>query len=149
MTAQALIKAFLEPRKLAIAGMSRSGKKFGNIIFKTLTDKGYEMLPVHPENLEFLGAKSYGSIADLPVGVENLVLVIPPAATEEMVRLIPGSGIKRVWMQQGAESDTAIQYCEDHGIDVVHHACVLMHAEPKGIHKFHRWLGGVFGKLPR
>lgn len=149
MTTQAQINAFLGPKKLAIVGMSRGGKKFGNIIFKTLSEKGYDVLPVHPEVHEFGGVASYNRINDLPVGIENIVLVIPPAATEELVRSLPGSRIKRVWMQQGAESDAAIQFCTDNDIDVVHHECVLMHSQPAGIHKFHHWLSGLFGKLPK
>lgn len=149
MTSKAQITAFLEQRRIAIAGMSRGGKKFGNIIYKTLTEKGYEVLPIHPEAPEFAGLPSYRSVNDLPVSVENLLLVIPPVASEALVKSLPGTGIKRVWMQQGAESQAAIQFCKDTGIDVIHHECVLMHSQPSGIHKFHHWLSGIFGKLPK
>lgn len=143
------IESFLENRKMAIAGMSRSGKKFGNIIYKTLTEKGYELLPVHPKAHEFGGVRAFPHINDLPVDVENLLLVVPPVQTETIVKQLPGSQIKRVWMQQGAESESAIAFCEEHNIPVVHGTCVLMHSEPTGIHKFHHWLMGLFGKLPK
>lgn len=149
MVSQAHIDAFLNNGSMALAGMSRSGKKFGNIAFKTLSEKGYKLYPIHPEAHEFGGVKAFPSINDLPVDIENLLLVIPPAQTESLVKQIPGSHIKRVWMQQGAESETAIAFCQEHHIPVVHGTCILMHTQPAGIHKFHHWLMGLFGKLPK
>jgi len=143
-----LITNFLANRNMAIAGVSRSGKKFGNIIMKTLSAKGYQFHPVHPEVSEINGMSSVSSIADLPDGVEDLLLVIPPARTEEVVHEIPGSGIKRVWMQQGSESLKAIQFCEENSVDLVHGECILMFSEPQGLHKFHHWLWKLLGKTP-
>jgi predicted CoA-binding protein len=148
MVSKTAIDDFLGQESLALAGLSRSGKKFGNAVLKDLSAKGYEVLPVHPEAAEIGGVRCYPSLADLPSRVGGLVLVVPPAQTEALVKEAHETGIVRVWMQQGAESDAAIRYCEDHGIDVVHGECIMMFAQPKGIHKLHRWLRGVFGKLP-
>ena len=73
---------------------------------------------------------------------------MPPVQTEKLVREARDAGIARIWMQQGAESAEAIRFCDESGIDVVHGQCIMMFAEPAGIHKFHRWLNGIFGKLP-
>jgi predicted CoA-binding protein len=148
MVSKTAIDDFLGQESLALAGLSRSGKKFGNAVLKDLSAKGYEVLPVHPEAAEIGGVRCYPSLAGLPSRVGGLVLVVPPAQTEALVKEARETGIVRVWMQQGAESDAAIRYCEDHGINVVHGECIMMFAQPKGIHKLHRWLRGVFGKLP-
>jgi len=148
MVSKTAIDDFLGQESLALAGLSRSGKKFGNAVLKDLSAKGYEVLPVHPDAAEIGGVRCYPSLADLPSRVGGLVLVVPPAQTEALVKEARETGIVRVWMQQGAESDAAIRYCEDHGINVVHGECIMMFAQPKGIHKFHRWLRGAFGKLP-
>lgn len=39
----------------------------------------------------------------------------------------------------------AIAKAEAVGLSVIHHACVLMYANPKGIHRFHGWLKRRFG----
>ena len=148
MTTQASIERFLAEKTLAIAGVSRSGKGFGNYALKDLTDKGYEVLPVHPAAEEVGGVRCSPSIADLPKEVGGLILVVPPDQSELLVRQAKDAGIKRVWMQQGVESAAAIGYCESNGIDVVHGECIMMFAQPTGFHKFHRWLNGLFGKLP-
>ncbi len=148
MTTQASVEDFLAQKTLAIAGVSRSGKGFGNSVIKDLSGKGYEVLPVHPEVDEVAGFHCYRSIADLPKEVGGLVLVVPPDQTKKLVREAKDAGIQRVWMQQGAESAEAIRYCEENGIDAVHGECVMMFAQPAGVHRFHRWVNGVFGKLP-
>ena len=75
---------------------------------------------------------------------------MPPAETEKVVHEIAEVGIPRVWMQQGAESEDAIRFCEEHGIRVVAGECILMFAEPAEFaHRLHRWIWGLLGKLPR
>ena len=149
MISQASIDRFLAQRSMAIAGVSRSGKKFGNMAFKTLQQKGYTLYPLHRDVQEIAGTKCYQALADLPAEVEDLLLVIPATQSESLLKTVPASGIKRVWMQQGAESDQAIRYCAENDIPLIHGTCILMHAQPTGIHRFHHWLMGLFGKHPR
>lgn len=148
MVSQAAIDVFLGQHSLALAGVSRSGKKFGNKVLKDLTGKGYEVIPVHPEAAFIDDVRCYASLEELPSEVGGLVVVVPPAQTELLVEEAREVGIRRVWMQPGAESDDAIRYCDEHGIEVIHGECVMMHADPRGIHQAHRWLRGVFGHLP-
>lgn len=143
------IDSFLANRKIAIAGMSRNSKKFGNIVHRTLSKKGFELYPIHPEVDIIDGEKCFSSITELPPDVKDLLLVIQPQQSELVVRKIPDSSIERVWMQQGAESEEAIKFCKGNDIPLIHGTCILMHAQPDGIHKFHHWLLGLFGKVPK
>ena len=145
---QSLIDDFLAQKTLAVAGVSRSGRGFGNVVLKDLSAKGYRMLPVHPQAAEVGGVPAYRSLADLPDAVGGVVLVVPPAQTELLVREAKETGIERVWMQQGAESDDAIRFCENNGIEAVHGECIMMFAQPSGVHRLHHWLRGIFGRLP-
>ena len=149
MASQRTIDEFLQQPTLALAGLSRGGKKFGNAVLRDLTSKGYEVLPVHPEAEEIDGTPCFPSLEVLPKKAGGLVLVVPPSQTEIMVQRAREAGINRVWMQQGAESEAAIAYCEEHGMDVVSGKCIMMFADPRGVHKFHHWLWGLFGKLPK
>ena len=147
-TRQSSIDDFLAQRTLAVAGVSLSGKGFGNVVLKDLSAKGYTMLPVHPQAAEVGGVRAYHSLADLPDAVGGVVLVVPPAQTELLVREAKETGIERVWMQQGAESDDAIRFCENNGIEAIHGECIMMFAQPSGVHRLHHWLRGIFGRLP-
>jgi hypothetical protein len=150
MTTKQTVQDFISQRKLAIVGLSRSGQKFGNAIHKELKTKEYTLYPVHPEAEVIDGARCYPSLAALPEPVGGLIICVPPAQTEEVVRQAAQAGIRRVWMQQGAESPAAVQFCAKNGISEVHGECIMMFAEPVGLpHRLHRWFWGLIGKLPK
>ena len=143
------VENFLSKRKIAVAGVSRNGKKFGNTIYKELKSKEYEVFALNPSAENINGEPSYANLNSLPEPVDGLITVVPPAETEKIVKEANEAGIKNIWMQQGSESEAAINYCKENGIDVVHGECILMFAEPvTSIHKFHKWIWKLFGKLP-
>jgi len=149
MTDQKQVESFLAEKKLALAGVSTTANKFGNAVYKDLSAKGYELYLIHPSANEINGIPCYSSLSELPGEVGGLINVVPPEQTEKLVREAHSTGVKRVWMQQGSESKAAIEFCEQNGIDVIHGECILMFAQPQGLHKFHHWLWGLFGKLPK
>jgi uncharacterized protein len=148
MKNEKLITEFLAEKKLAIIGASRKAQKFGNTLLKELTLKGYTLYPVHPAATEIGGYKCYASLKDLPEKVGGVIIVVPPAETEKVVREVNEAGITKVWMQLGAESKAAISYCEENGIAVIYDRCVLMFAEPaQFVHRAHRWICKVTRKI--
>ncbi|MBT4034888.1 MAG: CoA-binding protein [Candidatus Marinimicrobia bacterium] len=149
MVNQNIVESFLTEKKLALAGASRTAGKFGNAVFKELSSQGYELFLIHPEAEAISGVTSYRSLSELPTVVGGLITVIPPAQTKKLVQEAHAVGIKKVWMQQGSASEDAIGFCQEHDMDVVHGECILMFAQPQGLHKFHHWLWGLFGKLPK
>jgi predicted CoA-binding protein len=150
MTTKAVVNDFLSQRSLAVVGVSRGGKKFGNTAYKELKAKGYRLFPVHPNAESIEGDRCYPNLGALPEPVGGVLIVVPPAQTEQVVREVAAADIRRIWMQQGAESEAAIRFCEENGVSAVHGECVLMFAEPAAFyHRMHRWLWGLLGKLPR
>lgn len=144
------IDDFLAQRSLALVGVSRDGKTgFGNAVRKELGEKGYTLHVVHPEADRIADAPCAHSLAEVAAQVGGVVLVTPPAQTAKLVEEAAACGVRRVWLQQGAESDEAIAACERLGLAVVHHECILMFAEPTAwFHRAHRWARGAFGHLP-
>ena len=151
MTTKREIDEFLAQKTLAIAGVSRGGKKFGNTILKDLTKLGYRLLPVHPEAAEVDGVAAYPSFGALPEPVGGVIVCVPPARAEAVVKEAAAHGIRRVWLQQGAESPAAIRFCEENGISVVHGQCVLMYPKPATAwgHAVHRWIWDLIGRTPK
>ena len=151
MTTRREIDEFLAQKTLAIAGVSRSGKKFGNMILKDLPRLGYRLLPIHPEAAEVGGVRAYPSFAALPEPVGGVIVVVPPAQAERVVKEAAAQGIRRVWLQQGAESPEAVKFCEENGISVVHGECVLMYPKPSSswVHGAHRWVWELIGRAPK
>jgi uncharacterized protein len=146
---QATMYEFLTQRSLAVVGVSRSGKKMGNAIYKTLKQKGYKVFPIHPEAESVEGDQCVRSFSALPEKVTGVVICVPPIQTEIVLRQALEAGIHHVWMQQGSESYATIRYCERNGMKAVHGQCILMFIEPvESIHKVHRWILKLVGKFP-
>jgi predicted CoA-binding protein len=122
-----LISDFVNRRVWAVVGASQDRSKFGNRIYRSLRDSGYTVYPVNPSGGELEGARVYPTLADLPQLPEVIDLVVPPAVTEKVVEEAHQLGLSRVWMQPGAESEAAITYCHDHGLQVVYQACAMVH----------------------
>jgi len=149
MTSKAAVDDFLAQRTLAVVGVSRSGKRYGNMAYKELKAKGYRLFAVHPSAEQIGGERCYPSLEALPEPVGGLLVVVPPAQAERVVREAAAAGIRRVWLQQGAESEDSIRFCQGKGISVVHGECILMFAEPAAFyHRMHRWVRRLLGKLP-
>ena len=144
------IDDFVAQKALAIVGVSRNKSGFGYEAQKELAKRGYTVFLVHPEAASIDGKPCAKSLRDVADKVGGAVIVTPPKSTESLVREAAEAGIRRVWMQQGAESQEAIRLADELGIAAVHGNCILMFAEPVGsVHKVHRWLRGLFGYNPR
>jgi hypothetical protein len=121
-----LVIDFLKQRRFAVIGSFRNKEKFAYRIFVDLMKKGYEVLPVNPRLSEVEGKVCYKSISDILHSVDVVNIVTPPLSTENILKECLRKGIKRVWLQPGAESPAAIQFCHNNGIKVIHGMCVMM-----------------------
>jgi predicted CoA-binding protein len=127
MEKQRLISDFTNRRVWAVVGASRDRTKFGNRVFRSLRQAGYIVYPVNPRGGEVEGVEVYPALALLPQPPDVIDLVVPPAVTEQVVQQAHRLGLTRVWMQPGAESEAAIAYCQQHGMQVVYDACAMVH----------------------
>jgi hypothetical protein len=148
MTSRAAVSEFLAKPAIAIAGVSRSGKKFGNLAMRELLAKGYRVYPIHPIGGTIDGVPCHTSFAKLPERVDAVLIVVPPIAAIDVIREAAAAGVRYVWLQQGAESDHALQLCQQLGLTTVAGECILMFARPRSFHKLHHWVWGVLGRLP-
>jgi len=149
MTSKKIVAEFLLQKKIAVVGVSRKKTKFGNAIYKELKQKGYQVFPINPNMQTFEGDPCYPDLLSLPEKVDAVVINVPPVQTEKVVREAKEAEINKVWLQQGSQSKDAIKFCEENGIDYVTNECILMFVQPSAfIHRAHKWVWGVLGKLP-
>ena len=124
---QKLIVEFLDKKNVfAVVGASRNPKKYGHQVYKDLRNAGYRVYPVNPNTNEIFGDKCYPSLEALPVKPDVADLVVPLTKTEQVVKTCKKLGIKKVWMQPGSEAETAINFCTENAIHVIHGVCVMI-----------------------
>ena len=94
-----------------------------------LKARGEEVFAVNPNVDEVDGEPCYASLADLPEAVDQIVIVIPPDETAQVVEEAAEQGVHRVWMQPGAESSAAVDFCKEQGMNVVAGRCILRYMD--------------------
>lgn len=143
------IKSFLELKNIAVVGVSSKSKGFGIAFYNHLKDNGYTVFGVNKNGGFSNSIKLYNSLSIIEHKIDGIVTVVPPGETEIVVQEANELEIKNIWMQQGSESNNAISFCNDKGINIVHNECIMMFVEPvKSIHGFHRWINKIVGKYP-
>ena len=123
---QELIDEFMSQKRFAVVGATDNPEKYGNQIVKNLKSRGYEVYPVNPKLKEVEGLECFSSIADLPCEVDVIDFVVPPGVTEEILKQCKELKLNRIWLQPGSESETAISYCNENNLKVVHSVCVML-----------------------
>jgi len=143
------IERFIAQPTIAVIGVSRSGKKFGNVASRELRAHGYRVFVIHPDADSIDGAPCYRSCRNLPERVQAALVVVPPARAIDAIRDAAGAGIRQVWLQQGAESPEVLRMCDQLKLETIAGECILMFAQPTGFHRAHRWLRGLCRMLPQ
>lgn len=149
MNSRKIVDDFLAQKKIAIVGVSRNKSKFGNTLYKELKRKGYKLFPINPNTNTIDEDTCYPDLHSLPEKPGGVIFCVPPTQTENMIKEVKSEGINKVWFQLGAQSESAVRFCEENNIECISNECVLMFAEPTAFfHKAHRWINGLIGKLP-
>ena len=127
MSSEEKIRAFLDKHNVfAVVGASRDPQKYGHQVYRDLKSAGYKVYPVNPSAQEVLGDRCYPDLKELPEKPDVVVTVAPPQVTEQVVRACKELGIRRVWMQPGSESEVAVKYCKENGLEVVYNMCIMV-----------------------
>lgn len=148
------IEDFLAQKRVALVGISREAKSIGAILFKELSSRGYDVVPVNPNAQEVMGRRCFARVQDIEPPVDAALLLTSPEVTEVVVRDCAESGIKRVWMfrggGQGAVSENAIEVCLEKGMSIIPGECPFMFLpQVGGIHWLHGFLRKLTGGYPR
>ncbi|HEY9167115.1 MAG TPA: CoA-binding protein [Candidatus Kryptonia bacterium] len=142
------IREFLNSKRIAVVGVSREPKKFGNSIYRGLKERGYEVIGVNPCLKDLNGEACYPNISALRGKIDGIVICISPEKVEPVLREAARSGMMNVWLQQGSETVESATLGKLLGLNVVAGKCILMYAQPvNGFHNIHRFFMKIFGKL--
>jgi predicted CoA-binding protein len=146
---------FLSCKRVAVTGVSGKPESHGsNVVYKRLRDRGYEVFAVNPNADTVEGDRSFHSVAEIPGGVDAVVIGTAPERAEATVRECDDLGIKQVWMHRsfggGSVCDGATVYGREHGMTVIDGGCPLMFEPTADLgHKVMRFVLTPTGKVPR
>ena len=86
---------FFAPESVAVVGASKDETKIGHGVLKNLLEAGFEgdIYPVNPKTDDILGLKCYKTVADIPGGIDLVVVVVP---SKFVMSIVEDMGKKKV-----------------------------------------------------
>lgn len=121
------ISQFLASPAFGVAGASLDRRKYGNKVLRCLQQNNRSAIPINPRETAIEGVACVSSVDQLPAKVNSISIITPPAVTETIVIQAIAHGIRNIWMQPGAESPAAVEYCLLHETNVIADgSCILV-----------------------
>ncbi len=111
---------------VAVVGATDNPSKYGSIIYRDLKRKGFTVFPVNPNRSAVDGDPTYSHLQDLTQRPSIVNIVVPPAATREILDECLELGLMNVWLQPGAESPEALGFLQQHSFNYLANACIMV-----------------------
>ena len=123
-----LIRSILKSTKtIALVGASANEVRPSYFVLKYLLGRGYRMFPVNPgiAGTEILGAKVYGSLAEIPEPLDMVEIFRNSEAADGIVdeALALDPLPKVIWMQLSVRNDAAAARADARGVQVIMNRC--------------------------
>ncbi|MDK2800034.1 MAG: uncharacterized protein PWP27_754 [Clostridiales bacterium] len=120
-----LEELMLEKKVWAVVGANQNPEKYGNMIYKKLKVRGYEVYAVNPLYDTVEGDPCYKDLSSLPKLPEVIDMVVSPKRAKPVIEEAAKLGIKYIWFQPGTYDDEVMDLAKNLGLEAVQ-ACVLV-----------------------
>lgn len=111
MATQAMIDEFLGHKKLALLRCAPTATVAGVRIDDELKPKGYDVTVVYLDK-----SVTEPRLSALKEPVEGVIIAVPKKDAEKAVKEAIDAKIPRVWIQNGCQTQAAIDLCEANGL---------------------------------
>ena len=106
-TSIASLRAFLNPKSVAVIGASRRPNTIGNFVFRNLIQQDFKgvVYPVNPNAEVIAAVKAYPSILDIPGDIDLAIISIPADKVQQVVEECAHKGVRGVVVLTSGFSD--------------------------------------------
>jgi hypothetical protein len=137
---------FWESASFAFVGHS-AVKPFPRLSFSELVKQGKKVYPVDKSVDDIDGHQTFKDFESLPEKVEAAVLELPKDETAAWVKRAADSGIKKVWIHMGRETEEALAIAKENNMQALTGTCAVMYVKPgPSFHSIHKWINKMIGK---
>lgn len=125
-----LVKYLRSKPLIALVGATNDKAKFGNIILRDMTRKGFQIVPINPRATAVEGIEAFPDLrsAKKKHDISLVVYVIPPSLTLNSLKEAGELGLKKIWVQPGAGDESVREYLEKNNFEFLMDACVMVEA---------------------
>ena len=117
-------KILKEYRTVAVVGASSNPEHPSFIVLRYLSEHGYNVIPVNPNEHEILGMACYPNLSSVPEKVEVVDIFRKSEAVMPIVEEAIKIGAKVIWMQEGVINEEAAARAREAGLLVVMDKCM-------------------------
>ena len=147
------VASFLACKRVAVAGVSRTGNAPANAIYRRLAETGHEVFAINPNATQLEGKPCYANLASIPEAIEAVMVVTHPSAATAVAREALDRNIRHIWFHrsfgQGSVAEEALQLCRARGVEPIEGGCPLMYCQPVDpAHRIFRWCLGLMHRVP-
>ncbi|MCU7493997.1 MAG: CoA-binding protein [Ignavibacteria bacterium] len=147
------IQDFLSKKRIAFIGISRDEKNYTRNLFREMTSRGYDVVPVNPNATEIEGLKCYGRLSQVSPGPEAALIFTTSLPLESLMDECLASGIKNVWVYNPRDKGRAVKpvedFSRDNGINFISGYCPFMFLKDSAfVHRLHGFFLRLSGSYP-
>jgi acetyl coenzyme A synthetase (ADP forming)-like protein len=134
--AEAALRRFFHPARVAVVGASRDRRAIGGLVFANLLDGGFEgvVYPVNRSSSHVQGVAAYPSLSDCPTVPDLVIVCVPASFVNEVVDEAGRLGVRAVCVvsagfaeagEQGvARQADLMERARGHGLRIVGPNCM-------------------------
>lgn len=141
------IEEFYRQKRLAVLGVSRNEKEYSRMVFRSLKERGYDVVPVNPNATEMDGVSCYARVGEVTPAVDGALVLLPAGGASLALRECAQAGLKRIWLRNDVAG--AKEFCRQNGVQLISGHCPFMFMpNTPSFHQFHAFLNKLIGKYP-
>lgn len=111
-------------RTVAIIGASPSPERHSHTVATHLKTAGYDVIPIRPDGGDVAGLRVYSALAEVPGGVDLVVIFRRAAAVPEHIAEAAAKHVETVWLQPGVWSPGAEAAALRLGVTLIKDCCI-------------------------
>jgi uncharacterized protein len=115
----------MKKKNVVVLGASAKPERYSNQAVKLLSEKNYNVLPVHPSGISVNGLKTYKHLSDIKIPIYTLSVYVNASLSSSLKDEILTLSPERVIFNPGTENDELEKYCLKNNI-AVEQACTLV-----------------------
>ena len=124
-TNEELERIFKEYKRIAVVGLSSNSIRPSNGVASFMIEKGYEVLPVNPNETEIFGTRCYRSLMEIDGEIDLVDVFRRSEFAGEAIDQAIAVNAKGVWLQEGVIDNEGAKRAQEAGLDVVMDKCWL------------------------
>ena len=117
---------------VAVIGASANRRKFGNKALRAFRHRGYTVVPINPHADVVEGERAYATVLDYPDPIDEATVYVPPEIGRQVIDQVATKGIKKVWLNPGADARPVIERARSLGLNTIVACSILGIGESPG-----------------